>query len=470
MKSKGGVRMPRQTIVSNYEKTVEAKNDMIRSLVIDHGRIDIFCEYILGGEPPMWFHQDMMNWQDSYDEAMILAFRGARKTAYLTIARTIMLIIRNPNIRILFASDAEGQSKIFLRSIKSHFMHNDALLQVFGDYVTGADRWAESEIIVNKRTAIGMKEGTVTCVGMDTATLGKHFDVIIADDLVTEENSSTDGMRQRVYNYFYKTLLHCLDPGGKMWVIGTRWHEEDLYGHLEKEDYKNKTYVLGVLDEETDMSVWEEKFPTERMHRIRKGSLSAFELQLMCRSGRALGGIFKEDHFRYYESIPEPFTKWQAADLAAGMKARNDFFAHVTLGVQKITHSVYLISYTEAKMLFPRQVSFIAEKFNEHPETVRVGIEANAYQIVLTQQVRQDFPHVPVVPRWTIKDKVARAQQLALFATEHPIYIKPGHHRFMRRLCSFPHGPKDVFDAFDIAVGMGLGGVRKKREYEPGLI
>lgn len=472
MKKKGGIRpASRQTVISKYEKTVSSKNDMIRTLVIEHKRLDILCEYVLGGDPPLWFHQEMMEWQDSYSEALILAFRGARKTAYLTIARAVMEVVCNPNVRILFASDAEGQAKTFLRGVKSHFEHNEALRAIFGDFVVGADKWAESEIIVNRRTAVGMKEGTITCVGMETAILGRHFDVIIADDLVTEENSVTDGMRQKTYSYFYKTLLPCLEPGGRMWVIGTRWHEDDLYGHLAKSDYREQAYVRAILDDETDTSIWEDKFPTERMHRIRKGSLSAFELQWMCRSGTGLGGIFKEDHFHYYESLPEPFFKWQGVDLAAGQKARNDFFAHVTIAIPKATRAVYLVSYAETKIVFPKQVTFIASRFREHPDTVRVGVEANAYQIVLTQQVREQFPEVPIVPRWTLKDKVARAQQLALFASENPFHVRPAHHRFIRRMCSFPHGPKDLFDAFDLAVGMAFGGVRKqRREKEPGLL
>ncbi len=462
--------MPPQTIVSNYEKTVDAKNQMIRKLVIEHRRLDILCEHVLGGESPLWFHKEMVEFQESYDEGLILAFRGARKTGYLTIARAILEILCNPNVRILFASDAEGQSKTFLRGVKSHFERNERLQEVFGDYVTGAEKWTEAEVIVNRRTSVGVKEATITCVGYESAILGRHFDIVIADDLVTEENSTTDGQRQKIHNYFYKTLLPCLEPGGKMWVIGTRWHDDDLYGHLEREDFKEQTYVRGILDEDTDTSIWEDKFPTARMQRIRKGSLGAFELQWMCRSGRDLGGIFKEEHFRYYESLPEPYYKWQAADLAAGQKARNDFFAHVTLGCPRLTRELYLISFAEMKIVFPRQVVYIATKFRDHPDTVRVGVEANAYQIVLTQQVREQFPGVPVVPRYTLKDKIARAQQLALYATEHPIYVRSQHHKFIRRMCRFPNGPKDVFDAFDIAAGMALGGVRKKRANEPGLL
>lgn len=460
--------------VARYEEVKRNRHAMIRKLVLEHGRIDILCEYVLDKDrdAPLWFHEEMMLFQDAHAEGLILAFRGARKTHYCSIARTIFEILRNPNVRILLTADAADQSKAILRAVKDHFENNEELREIFGDYVTDARKWTDSEIIVNKRTAVGLKEATVTAAGIDTSLLGKHFDVIIGDDLVTEENSATDGQRKKVHNYFYKTILGCLEPDGRLWIIGTRWDEDDLYGHLAGSYFEPEAqFRIGILDEETDESIWEDRFPTARMHRIRKGNLAAFELQWMCRTGVGMGGIFTEEHFRYYSEIHDPYFKWQGVDLAVGTKARNDFFAHVTIAVTKGSRDIYLVEFRERKIPFPKQVPFINAMFRAHRETVRVGIEANAFQIALTQQVRAEHPDIPVMPRYTQKDKIARAQQLAFLAVDKPIHVLRGHHRFVRRMCAFPNGPKDLFDAFDIAVDMGVRGVRRKgRDKEVGLI
>jgi phage terminase large subunit-like protein len=298
----------------------------------------------------------------------------------------------------------------------------------------------------------------------------RHYDIIIGDDLVTDENSDTEGQRKTTHNWFYKTLLPCLEPDGKMWIIGTRWHADDLYGWLEKEDYVDSTFVLGVLDVTTDESMWEEKFPTARMHRIRKGNLEAFELQYQQNATGGHGGIFNVEHFRYYEDLPASYFKWQAADLATGERARNDYFAHVTGARDRASKGIFLVAFREMKIQFPRQVKFIGDMFDEHPDTMRVVIEANAYQVVMAQQIRETFPHVPVIARWTLKDKITRANQLATIATYHPFYIRRQHHKFLRRMLAFPNGPKDLFDAFEMMVGQALQGARKKRRKEPGLI
>lgn len=455
------------------EEFVRIRTDLyaeIRTLVLEQGRIDILAQFVLGYDPRP-FHREMMEWQSSHQEGLLLAWRGSGKTTYCTITRCIFEIIRNPNVRILLASDAVAQGQTFLRAIKSHLKHDEKFRAIFGDYVTGARTWTESEITVNRRTSHA-GEPTIMCVGVGTTLPSRHFDIIICDDLVTEGNSSTEVQRSKIHNYFYGTLFPTLEsPHGKLWVLGTRWDEEDLYQWLQNEDYKNSTLIIGVLDE-NDVSRWEEKFPTERMYRRRKANLNAFELQYMCRSGVGVGGIFVDDHFIYDDDTPNDVFKWQGVDLAIGQKDVNDYFAHSTIAVQKGTKIPYLLAYRMLKIPFPRQLVFIKDRYEEYPDVVRVIVEANAFQLALIQQMRVDYPDVPVIGRYTLKDKVARAQQVALTLTDRPLRVKRGHHEFVRLLKGFPniHGSKDLFDSFEIALSQGLRGGKKTRKSEPGLI
>lgn len=473
----------RHVYSKSYSAAKEARRQHIRELVLVHGRIDIFAEFVVdrchedqpGGDAPLWFHQEMMEHQDQHREGMVLAFRGARKSHYCTETRVLFEIIRNPNIRILLAADAAGQSKTLLRGVKSHFEQNEELRATFGDFVVGAAKWADDEIIVNKRTRVGLKEPTVHAIGTETALPSRHYDIIIGDDLVTDDNSQTEGQRLKLQNWFYKTLLPCLEPDGRLWLVGTRWDDEDLYGWLSDGkkggDYADSTFVLGVLDHESDESVWEDQFPTIRMHRIRRGNLAAFELQWMCRAGVSMGGLFTQEHFKYYDKLPNEWFKWQGVDLAVSQKDKNAFFAHTTLAVTKESKDVFLIAYREVRIKFPQQIKFINDRFEEHPDTVRVGIENNAYQQAMVQMVQYLSPHIPVLGVWTNKDKIVRGNQLTtIFGPDKPIYVLKQHGKFVRRMCAFPNGPKDLFDSFDLAVTMGMRGVKRRRRTEVGLI
>ena len=461
-------------IAAKLNYTREQRFEQVRDAVVNMGCFDLLASHVLQYRPES-HHLEMMQFQDTFREGMILGWRGAAKTTYCTITRAIGEILCNPNIRILFACDAAEQAKTFLREVKSHFERNELLKSVFGDYVTNAPKWADSEIIVNRRSSHA-KEATITCAGTDTTLPGRHFDLILADDLVSEDNSQTKGQRDKVHDWFYRTLMPTMAmPYGRMYVIGTRWHEEDLYGWLLKEDYKDAHLIIPVLDAD-ERSIWEDMFPTDRMHRIRKGNLSAFELQYMCTSGTAIGGIFTPDHFETYEELPHDVFWWQGVDLAVTQKQTADLFAHCTVAIHKETKQPYLIDYRAMRIPFPKQIPFIAKKFEEHPSTIRVVIESNAYQLAASQQIRYQYPHIPVYPKHTATDKIARANQLAGILGEKGIHIKRGHHGFLRHFCALRpirgdlSKPNDLFDAFYLAVMQGLRGARKKRREEPGLI
>jgi len=56
-----------------------------------------------------------------------------------------------------------------------------------------------------------------------------EYDLIIADDLVSEKNIKTGYAKESIYKYF-KDLLDLLDhPNGVIEVVGTRWDFGDLY-------------------------------------------------------------------------------------------------------------------------------------------------------------------------------------------------------------------------------------------------
>lgn len=416
-----------------------------------------------------------MAWQDTHDEGLVLVWRGAGKTTYLTEARAAFEIIVDPNVRILLASDAQTQSKDFLRAIKS-YLRMQEVEEIFGSFYEGAEAWASDHIIVGQRTSVGVREPTVMCVGIDTVLPSRHFDILFADDLVTEDNSRTEGQRDKTWTYYFKTLDPCLKKrGGKKWIIGTRYHEQDLYGRLSATEFSapGATYVLGVLDED-DNSRWEAEFPTEKMRKLRALNLAIFELQYECVTGGLLGGVFLQDHFQLIQSadlIPSAAcVKWQAVDLAIGQRSKHDFLAHITFMMQRLVRNPYLLEWHLRRMTFPQQVKFVASQYAKHQDTLRVVIERNAYQDALRQQVLDDYPDIPAVGQWTIKDKMTRAQQVALFLTNHPLRYLPEHEAFMRLICGFPDrkGSKDAFDALELGLARALRGARRDRRNEDG--
>ncbi|MBI5119034.1 hypothetical protein HZA56_21425 [Candidatus Poribacteria bacterium] len=150
---------------------------------------------------------------ETLDHSLILAPRGFGKSTLLSVVRCVFEIVRNPDVRILLASNTQPQAEAFLREIRSHFQTNEGFRTFFADLV--GPKWTDTEIIVRPRKRIA-KEPTIFAIGVGGALVSRHFDVIICDDIDDEENSRTQTQREKLRVWFFKVLLPCLEPHGKL--------------------------------------------------------------------------------------------------------------------------------------------------------------------------------------------------------------------------------------------------------------
>lgn len=104
-----------------------------------------------------------------------------------------------------------------------------------------------------------------------TAT-GFGADVIIIDDLIKsalEANNAT--ILEGHWEWFTNTMLSRLEEGGKLIIIMTRWHSEDLAGKalskLPESGYSVKHISMRTYDEETDTMLCEDVLSKESYFR-----------------------------------------------------------------------------------------------------------------------------------------------------------------------------------------------------------
>jgi hypothetical protein len=197
--------------------------------------------------------------------ALFLLPRGHLKSTMITVSYPIQRILRDPNVRILITNALLDNSKGFLREIKGHFERNEKLKALFGDYSNKDEKWSEMQVIVKKRTSFH-KEPTIQVTSVDKSVVSQHYDLIIADDLQNRENSSTKEQRDKVEKY-YKDLLDLLEPGGELLIIGTRWHDDDIYGRLIR---KGEINVMVRKAIENGKAIFPSKFPLEYLEKLKK--------------------------------------------------------------------------------------------------------------------------------------------------------------------------------------------------------
>ncbi len=165
--------------------------------------------------------------ESSSQRKLICIPRGCLKSSLASVAFPIWLLIRNPNVRILIDSELYTNSKNFLREIKGH-LESEELTRYFCPFKS--QTWNEGEIIVKQRSRV-FKEASITAAGIGTTKVGQHYDVIIGDDYNSQNNTNSPDNAKKVIDH-YRYNISILEPEGLYVIIGTRYSELDLIGHI----------------------------------------------------------------------------------------------------------------------------------------------------------------------------------------------------------------------------------------------
>jgi len=191
------------------------------------------CKTILGMKD--WddsLHGDLVRELNLPDRNKLLLIpRGHLKSSIVTVGWSIQQVLINPNTRILLTNAVWDLSRKFLREITGLLQDKSPLSDIFGQFNGKGSKFTEDEITISQRTIGTVKEPTIQTGGVEKAVTGAHFDIIIHDDLVEENNIGTPEQIQKIIR-FRQNCLDLLDPGGIELIIGTRWAMGDLYGFL----------------------------------------------------------------------------------------------------------------------------------------------------------------------------------------------------------------------------------------------
>ena len=395
------------------------------------------------------FHSEWLRFQDDKPRSLLLAPRGHGKTTIADVLYVLWRVLTEPDSRVLLVSNTLSQAKAFLREIAAQ-LDRDEVRRLFGEL--RGDRWNETEIEL-RRDRIA-KEPTITAAGTGGAIISRHYELIICDDIIDEENSATAAQREKVRTWFFKTLLPCLEPSGAIHIIGTRWHHGDLYGELAKAGWPART---DRAVSQSGEALWPERFSSKLLADIRsQAGARIFNCQYNNDPSGYEGAIFRYPHFRFYESGTQrnDLKVFAAADLAISQAESADYFAHTVVGVDR-EGNIYVLESRRDHLTFHRQVEFITARASLY-NPLRIGIEAVAYQKALAQELSRRAT-LPIVELRDSKDKVTRAWRLAAHFESGRVLLPRDSGELQEELLQFPHGPHDdQVDALGYAVELAM--------------
>lgn len=278
--------------------------------------------------------------QATPDEQLDLWAREHGKSSIITMGKTVQDILNDPEETFGIFSHIRPLAKRFLRQIKQEFENNALLKALFPEILWDdpqkqAPKWSEDDGIVVRRKG-NPGESTVEAWGLvDGQPTGKHFGVLVYDDVVTDKSVTTPDMIEKTTDAL--ALSYNLGKrGGKRRFIGTRYHAADSYHQLIKRGTATaRTYPATIDGTETGEPVLLTR--EELAKKRRDMGPYIFGAQMMQNPTADKTQGFKREWMKHYQSSPLDAgggtNKYLLVDSANEKRKENDYTSMWVVGL-----------------------------------------------------------------------------------------------------------------------------------------
>jgi len=302
----------------------------------------------------------------------------------------------------------------------------------------------------------GTKGGMISR-GIQGGITGNPAQLIIIDDPVkNREEANSETTRNKIWNEWESSIRTRIAAGGKIIVIMSRWHEDDLIGRLESSDPFFRNLVIPMECESDDDPLgrqvgdsiapelgkdneWLKKFKEVC---LQGEGLSTWNSLYQGRPSSEKGNIIKKEWWQYYDELPRIDLMVMSVDCAFEGKQTSDKVAIQVWG--KTGANVYLVDSINERMGFNDTVKAIRSVKAKYPDITMTLIEKKANGAAVIDTLRSEIAGIiPIEPRGS---KIARVEAVTPYIESGNVYL-PRFQRFTEEFvdqCStFPRGKND---------------------------
>jgi len=407
-------------------------------------------------------------WWDWYKNSkkrlkLILVPRGTLKSTFFTVGGSLQSIAQNKQTRILIANATLGNAQKFLGEVKNNLEENDAFRELYGDLTNKGGKWTETEIAIKGRGR-GVREPTVSAVGVGGNLVSQHYNLIFWDDLVNENNVYTRDQALKVIEWWRRSLS-LLDPDGSGLLVGTRWSHFELYQHIIDELQEDvDIYVKGAYKEDGS-PYYPEMLSHKKLAQLRRleGSytFSSFYLNNPVDSENVL---IKQSEVHYYggecqcgltHNLPQrgELSVFVSCDPAFSQRQRADFSAIVTVGVDQ-ENSWWVLESVHGRWRVDELIARLFDTYKRWtPDSMSLEVIGTAQSLL--QAVHNESSKTGIfMPLREIKSKGETDKKGRLQAILQPrfqqgkVFVKSDQVELIDELTRYPNSKHDdVIDA-----------------------
>lgn len=289
------------------------------------------------------------------------------KSRLLAVRAVAWVIGAQPGINVALTGFSHSLLVSFVSEVRT-LMATPTYHAIFPEVMAVQGRNRQDEAVFTNGSSVLVK----SCGSKLT---GRRVDWLIIDDAHAgrEEAESRNG-RNKILQWYFADCVSRLSPNAKVFIIGTRWHPEDLIGRLTDPEYIQSlqlseqdhevfevTNFAAIADHDPDRGEecplgreqGEALFPQERpLHFLEslRASIPAYEWD-SCYMGRPrAAGSGQVDIARLQrntiplEDVPTDIPWIRGWDLALTEKQRSDYSVGALCAYDKATKNFYIIN------------------------------------------------------------------------------------------------------------------------------
>ena len=344
------------------------------------------------------------------------------KSQLVSIMFPAWFLGRNPNKKVMMVSHTTDLAVDFGRKVRN-LINTDDYKQIFPTVELAIDsksagRW-------NTNTG-----GEYYACGIGSSIAGRGADLLLVDDPHSEQDVINGNFEvfEKAYDWFTFGARTRLMPGGRVAIIQTRWHMDDLTGRVTKDmsqnsqsdQYEVVEFPAILQIEDVEKPLWPAFFDLEALHRT-KASMPVFQwnAQYQQQPTAEEASIIKREWWQKWKGETPPLCEYiiMSLDAAAETHNRADFTALTTWGVflneDVGEHHIILLNSIKKRLEFPELKALALEEYDDWEPDSFIVEKKSAGTAIYQEMRRMGLPIQEYTPHRGSGDKLARLNSVS---------------------------------------------------------
>lgn len=334
---------------------------------------------------------------------------------------------RNPNKKVMMVSHTTDLAVDFGRKVRN-LIATDEYRSIFPTVLLSSD----SKSAGRWNTSMG---GEYYACGIGSSIAGRGADLLLIDDPHSEQDVINGNFEvfEKAYEWFTFGARTRLMPGGRVAIIQTRWHMDDLTGRVTKDMVNNDLSdqydvvefpaLLDIANGEGEIvqkPLWPEFFDMNALLRT-KASMPVFQwnAQYQQEPTAEEAALVKREWWQSWGDSQPPSCEYiiMSLDAAAETHNRADYTALTTWGVffneEENAYHIILLNSIKKRLEFPELKDLAMEEYQAWEPDSFIVEKKSAGTALYQEMRRMGLPVQEYTPHRGSGDKLARLNSVA---------------------------------------------------------